>query len=483
MTIRKFLFILATTASVLASCSKAEQEKETSRFTLSTTSVNAPAEGGSYTVSFTSNSGWWASTQENWITLSAKQGGASEGSQSITVTVARNNDVARTGSVTFQSGSTEAKVSVSQATGISADGIKTLTITEFIAEKDNTETWFRLSGDVISISSYTYGDLYMKDDTGFIYVYGLAPEKGGSNSDFSKTGLVAGDKITIVAHRKTYNGVNETDGAYLEKKTAGTYPGSSSKTASAKWLELPATASSSSDMVFLTHRSENGKRNYSIYYNKAERVARWICYAYVSGQGGTGRNNDPYAFDPLVDQNDQPNLSKSYTETSRKIGGYEYVRGHMLPSNDRSGRENYDVFLATNIMPQSSSLNSGMWSNLETKKIHSSWAAKCDTVYVVTGTDTKTSLGKVKDIDGKEVVVPSGIYKVVLAHTKQGEYKALGAYFDNTSNPGDEFTKAYAMSVDDLEKKVGEDFFVNLSSEVQTSVEAAKPADDDWWWN
>ena len=44
-------------------------------------------------------------------------------------------------------------------------------------------------------------------------------------------------------------------------------------------------------------------------------------------------------------------------------------------------------------------------------------------------------------------------------------------------------TKSMVTSIDDLEKKVGVDFFVNLPKDVQDKVEAENPADFAWWWN
>ena len=43
--------------------------------------------------------------------------------------------------------------------------------------------------------------------------------------------------------------------------------------------------------------------------------------------------------------------------------------------------------------------------------------------------------------------------------------------------------KNVAMSVDDLEKKVGIDFFVNLDAETQKTVESQDPTQVSWWWN
>lgn len=373
-----------------------------------------------------------------------------------------------------------------------SDGIETLTISQFKSKSDDSSTWYRLNVEVVSISSYKYGDFYAQDESGFLYVYGLAPEKDGSNSDFEKIGIKAGDQITIVAHRKTYNGVDETDGAYLDKRISGIYPGFSEKKASVQWLELPSTEDNNSNTVFLVHKDRNGKRNYSINYDKAARVAKWVSYPYVFGEGGTGRNNDPYAFDPLLSTEYQPNLSKSYDD--RVIDGVEYIRGHMVPSNDRSARCNYDVFLATNICPQNTNLNGsytnregrkvgGIWGYLEYNLIHKSWSEMCDTLYVVTGTVTKGSTHKVKDIDGKSVVVPVALYKAVLAHSKQGEYRALGAYFENRENPAEQFTKDDAISIDELEKLTGENFFCNLPPDKEREIEAADPKKDNWWWN
>ena len=204
----------------------------------------------------------------------------------------------------------------------------------------------------------------------------------------------------------------------------------------------------------------------------------------LSGEGGAGRNGDPYSYDPLLDASLQPDLTKSYQ--NRKFDGEEFIRGHMVPSNDRSGRDNYDLFFSTNIMPQSSALNSGVWNSLE-QKVHSVWSRrqKCDTLYVVTGTYEGSGGRYVTDNSGykRKSLVPEGIYKVVLARLSDGSYKALGVYFDNKTGAAGTFTRDLAISVDTLEEKVGEDIFVNLPDAVESKVEAADPREDSFWWN
>ena len=59
----------------------------------------------------------------------------------------------------------------------------------------------------------------------------------------------------------------------------------------------------------------------------------------------------------------------------------------------------------------------------------------------------------------------------------------MAFWFDNEPNKAGSIQKTMAMSVDQLEEKVGVDFFVNLPADTQKSVEAQNPADVAWWWN
>ena len=448
--------------------------------------IDVPAEGGTFEVNVKSNMPWRASCSNSWVNVNPSSGNANGSGQMVTVTVNQNINDPRQAKVVFGFAldPATAELTVSQQMP-AADAIPTLKISEFKNQPDSEEKWYRVTAEIMSISKPQYGDMYVCDETGQLYVYGFAPTKGGSNNDFSKLGLKPGDTVTFVAHKITYGGsskIVETKGAYYESHKAGNPPGMSSSAASQKWVELPATKDADDGCVFIAHPREKGGRNYSVYYDKANRVARWTCYPYVKGDGGTGRNGDPYSYDPLLKEEFQPDLTKSYK--NNVFGDEQYVRGHMVPSNDRSGRENYDLFFSTNIMPQSSALNAGVWNKLELKA-HNTWAKNCDTLYVVTGTYAGKSDKFVTDnsTESREFLVPEGIYKAFLARLANGSYMGLGAYFDNKANPAEEFTKDLAISIDELEAKVGVDFFVNLPDDVEAQVEAAKPSASDWWWN
>ena len=448
--------------------------------------IDSPAEGKTFEVNVKANMPWRASCSNSWVSVSPSSGNANGSGQIVSVTVNQNISDVRQATVTFGFAldPTTAVLTVTQQKP-DADAVPTLTIAEFKNQPDSDERWYRLTAEIMSISKPQYGDMYVSDGTGQLYVYGFAPTKGGSNNDFSKLGLKPGDTVTFVAHKITYSGsskIVETKGAYYESHEPGSPLGSCSSSASQRWTELPATNDSDDGCLFITHPMEKGGRNYSVYYDTVNRVAKWTCYPYVKGDGGTGRNGDPYSYDPLLKEEYQPDLTKGYK--NNVFGDEQYVRGHMVPSNDRSGRANYDVFFSTNIMPQSSALNAGVWNKLEIKA-HNTWAKNCDTLYVVTGTYAGSSDKFVKDnsTQSRESLVPEGIYKAFLARLANGSYMGLGVYFDNKANNADDFTRDLSISIDELEAKVGEDFFVNLPDEVEAQVESAKPSNSEWWWN
>jgi endonuclease G len=132
--------------------------------------------------------------------------------------------------------------------------------------------------------------------------------------------------------------------------------------------------------------------------------------------------------------------------------------------------------------PQNETLNGGAWDALENRV--RKWAKNkdTDTLYVVTGCSVAGSNQYVLDGDGKHIPVPVGYYKALLRLAKDKSWSAVAFWFDNKALSGTDVKNA-AMSVDDLEKKVGVDFFVNLDSKTQQDVEAANPTQVAWWWS
>lgn len=113
--------------------------------------------------------------------------------------------------------------------------IKVVTVAEFLAEDPFTDYTtaqkYQLTGTITSIANTTYGNVYLEDETGSIYVYGLtATEQGlksntAANNDksFASIGLKAGDVVTIVGYRYVYaaSSTDQVLGAYYVSHVAG----------------------------------------------------------------------------------------------------------------------------------------------------------------------------------------------------------------------------------------------------------------------
>jgi hypothetical protein len=67
---------------------------------------------------------------------------------------------------------------------------------------------YRVTGIVKSIANTTYGNWYLEDETGEVYIYGTLDAKG-NEKNFTSLGIEVGDKVTVEGPKTTYNGVVE----------------------------------------------------------------------------------------------------------------------------------------------------------------------------------------------------------------------------------------------------------------------------------
>ena len=264
------------------------------------------------------------------------------------------------------------------------------------------------------------------------------------------------------------------------------------------WLELPSVPAGTD---FFTHSMTIGSvktRNYSFIWDYDNLVAPWVAYPLSRWNVGTGSRSDAWGLDPLLDEDKQPVLHfRGYS-----VGNSgRYDRGHQLPSADRPNIKGADpqknpnamTFYGTNMTPQLNEFNGGIWANLEGKV--RSWANESDTLYVVTGCVIDYKDGEtVKyavDNYGKKVTVPTAYYKVVLRYMKNSTvgysgYSACAVWLDHKVYSTKTIDSSYSMSVDDLEKRLNIDFFVNLPAkvgeDVAARIEAEEPKSVTWWW-
>ena len=100
-----------------------------------------------------------------------------------------------------------------------------VSVADFLKAKESNLVWYELTGEITDegcdgetykFNLEQYGDFMLKDATGSIYVYGIAPAKGGKFD--TNMGLKKGDNITLMGLRSSYGGNPQVKSAYLVKK-------------------------------------------------------------------------------------------------------------------------------------------------------------------------------------------------------------------------------------------------------------------------
>jgi endonuclease G, mitochondrial len=204
---------------------------------------------------------------------------------------------------------------------------------------------------------------------------------------------------------------------------------------------------------------------YSLSYVEKYEQAEWVAYELKSDMIRSSKFNRPFFIeDPLVKTNsaDWKNYKKS---------GFD--KGHLCPAADMkfSKKAFEDTFFTSNISPQKHNFNDGIWNTLEDKVRY--WAGKYKSIYVVTG---GVLTGGLAHIGKENVAVPNFFYKVLFEKSR-GEYKMIA--FLVPSEKSDKPLYDFVVSVDDLEKMTGIDFYPTLPNEIETRLE--KKSDyKDW---
>ena len=155
--------------------------------------------------------------------------------------------------------------------------------------------------------------------------------------------------------------------------------------------------------------------------------------------------------------------------------GSGFDRGHLVPAADLkwSDAAMHQSFLLTNVCPMHKALNEGGWAKLEEKVRE--WTARDSALVVFTGPvvcDSDTALA------GGKVTVPGCFYKVVLAPCVR-PMRAIAFIYPNGHSGGR--LSQYAVSIDEVERLTGLDFFPYLPDEEQQRLEA--PVHLDAWLN
>lgn len=195
-------------------------------------------------------------------------------------------------------------------------------------------------------------------------------------------------------------------------------------------------------------------------YNNQTKNANWVAWKLTRehADGPYSRKGVPYYEDMEVEGGRQE-LSDWYNT------GLPIDHGHLCPAGDNKWSEDamHQTFLLTNMCPQNSTLNQNNWEYLERRC--RGWAKHYGEVYIATGpifySDDYATIG------ANKVGVPDAFFKVVLRLGKSPQ--ALGFIYKNDGE-GHKLDY-YLLSVDEVERITGIDFFYNLPDDIEDVVE------------
>lgn len=169
-----------------------------------------PIEGGDCTIILSSKGNGVTveipDKDKSWLSISSITGG---NYPAVTFHANHNAGGDRSSVVTFKTSNGEQESAVT-ATITQKGSIVACTVAEFL-EAEVGDTQYRITGVIQKVAKADYGNIYLRDYTGEMYVYGI-----GAKGDFQALGLKEGDIVTLVGKRGAYNGNPQMTGGQYE---------------------------------------------------------------------------------------------------------------------------------------------------------------------------------------------------------------------------------------------------------------------------
>ncbi len=191
-------------------------------------------------------------------------------------------------------------------------------------------------------------------------------------------------------------------------------------------------------------------KHYSLSYNEEHEQADWVAYLLTkeSIRIPNVKRGDDFYKDPLV---------KTGSASDKDYARSGYTRGHLAPAGDMAFSEEAmrESFYLSNMSPQLRSFNNGIWRELEENVRN--WAWDKEEIYVASGPLLKIISNK--KIGNNGVSVPEIFFKVLLNYDDKHS-EAIAFFIPN--NVSNEHLHSYSMSIDEIEKHTGLDFFADL---------------------
>ena len=200
MKLKYFISFFALVA-MLSACSDNDSITLLDEIQVSSSYVSIDVNGGSNTITLNAKEAWSFDAEElpDWLTVSPMNGGAGETKVTFSAPAALDG---RQAVLHVECANKKQTINVIQGLAVVSEA----TCAE-VNEGPESKT-YRVTGTVDRILNTTYGNWYLKDETGEVYIYGTLDAKG-NEKNFLSLGLEVGDIVTVEGPKQLYNGTVE----------------------------------------------------------------------------------------------------------------------------------------------------------------------------------------------------------------------------------------------------------------------------------
>ena len=198
----KFRYLIASLlafALLAVGCTE-EEMSSLKNIKVSNSYIGLPTEGGSESITLTAGADW-AFNQDlmpDWLTVSPMNGGAGEFTVSFSADETFSN---REVELQINAGEETQYLIVTQPADLSE--VEYSTVKEVLEGTDGTI--YFVEGTVTNIENTEYGNWWLQDETGSLYIYGTL-DANGASKNFLSLGIAEGDRIKVHGPRTTYGG-------------------------------------------------------------------------------------------------------------------------------------------------------------------------------------------------------------------------------------------------------------------------------------
>lgn len=247
-----------------------DQDPDTflSNLTVTQSYISLNPDGGSAEFTVNAKSNWYFAEVPAWLAIDPKEGEA--GQHTVKFSAEKTVD-GRSAEVLLYLGDSVTCQRINVIQGLST--VASVTCAEVLAGPDSKT--YQVTGTVTSIANTKYGNWYLNDGTGEVYVYGTLYDGKTQNNPIVNNKIEVGDEVTIQGPKTTYNGTVELVDVTVVKVNKSLLKCDSTLVAGVQSAELPVEGGIIT--AYLTNKC-NG-------FNVAipEDAQDWLSIASVSG--------------------------------------------------------------------------------------------------------------------------------------------------------------------------------------------------------